>query len=157
MAGLTADLDYPMVIVTATAAGERSGCLVGFHTQCSIDPFQWAVLVSKANHTHSVTRAADVLAVHFPSEDDLDLARLFGEQTGDETDKFAQCAWTAGVGDVPLLDRIGNRVVGRVVDRFDAGGDHQFVVIDVIESSHDAPLRQLDFQQVRGFHPGHPS
>jgi len=36
----TASDDYPMYIVTAVAAdsGERSGCLVGFTTQCSINP-----------------------------------------------------------------------------------------------------------------------
>ncbi len=35
---LTAAMDYPMFVVTAAAAGEQSGCLVGFATQCSIDP-----------------------------------------------------------------------------------------------------------------------
>ncbi|HEX8931084.1 MAG TPA: flavin reductase, partial [Actinomycetota bacterium] len=31
-------LDYPMLIVTAETDGERAGCLVGFATQCSIEP-----------------------------------------------------------------------------------------------------------------------
>ena len=31
-------LDYPMLVVTAEADGERAGCLVGFATQCSIQP-----------------------------------------------------------------------------------------------------------------------
>lgn len=35
---LTAALDYPMFVVTVAAGGERAGCLVGFATQCSIDP-----------------------------------------------------------------------------------------------------------------------
>jgi len=37
---LAADLDYPMLIVTAAADGERAGCLVGFAAQCSIDPLR---------------------------------------------------------------------------------------------------------------------
>src|SRR2546430_735081 len=116
---LTSELDYPMIIVTTAAGGERSGCLVGFHTQCSIHPARWAVWISKANHTHRLALRAGVLAVHFPSAEDRDLAELFGEETGDQIDKFARCAWTEGRDGVPLLDRIGNRFVGRVRDTFD--------------------------------------
>ena len=36
---LVGGLDYPMFIATARSErGERAGCLVGFATQCSIDP-----------------------------------------------------------------------------------------------------------------------
>jgi flavin reductase (DIM6/NTAB) family NADH-FMN oxidoreductase RutF len=157
MDSLTSELDYPMVIVTTVADGERSGCLVGFHTQCSIDPLRWAVWISKANHTHGVARRASLLAVHFPSTDDADLAALFGEETGDDVDKFAECAWTEGPEGVPLLDRIPNRFVGRVRDTLDDDGDHQCFVIDASDVEHARPLRQLGFQDVRNFDAGHPA
>src|SRR3982750_801842 len=64
------ELDYPMLIVTAAAGGQRAGCLVGFATQCSIDPPRMLVCVSKANHTYRVAVDADVLAVHFLRRDD---------------------------------------------------------------------------------------
>ncbi len=32
---LVGSMDYPMFVVTVNAGGERSGCLVGFVTQCS--------------------------------------------------------------------------------------------------------------------------
>ncbi|HEV3225700.1 MAG TPA: flavin reductase family protein [Acidimicrobiales bacterium] len=154
---LTRELDYPMVIVTTAADGQRSGCLVGFHTQCSIEPTRWAVWVSKENHTYRVALNATTLAVHFPSVDDVDLARLFGESTGDEVDKFDACAWTEGRDGVPLLTRIENRIFGRVLDTVDDGCDHQCFVIEVDEMHHEHPLRQLPYQSVRGFHPGHPA
>jgi flavin reductase (DIM6/NTAB) family NADH-FMN oxidoreductase RutF len=157
MDNLTGELDYPMVIVTTSDADERSGCLVGFHTQCSIDPPRWAVWISKANHTYRVALRATTLAVHFPSEDDHDLAQLFGEQTGDEVDKFAECEWTEGPDGVPLLSRIPNRIVGNVLDTVDDGCDHQCFVIDVADVQHRHPLRQLGFQAVRGFAAGHPA
>ena len=31
-------LDTPLVVVTTAAHGERAGCVVGFHSQCSITP-----------------------------------------------------------------------------------------------------------------------
>lgn len=154
---LTSELDYPMVIVTTAAAGERSGCLVGFQTQCSIHPPRWAVWISKVNHTYDVAQRASTLAVHFPSVADMDVAELFGEATGDEVDKFARCTWTDGPGGVPLLDRIPNRIVGRIRDVVDDGGDHQLFVIDIDDVDHRHPLQPLGFQAVRGFDPGHPA
>ena len=40
---LTSALDYPMFIVTVAPDGGRAGCLVGFATQCSIDPVRFLV------------------------------------------------------------------------------------------------------------------
>src|SRR3954469_9365366 len=87
---LVSGLEYPMYVVTAAVDGERSGCLAGFVTQCSIDPPTMLVCISKANHTHAVAQAATTLVVHFLGAEDEALARLFGERTGDDIDKFAQ-------------------------------------------------------------------
>jgi flavin reductase (DIM6/NTAB) family NADH-FMN oxidoreductase RutF len=152
---IASELDGAMLIVTTAADGERSGCLVGFHTQCSINPMRWAVWISKTNHTFAVARRASRLAVHFPSEDDRDLAALFGSATGDAVDKFAQCAWTEGPGGMPLLDRIPTRFVGEHVSRFDDGGDHECFVVDVHDFEHARPLRPLCYRSVRDFHAGH--
>ena len=155
---LTSELDQPMLIVTTAADGELSGCLVGFHSQCSIDPPRWAVWISKANHTYGVARRAGTLALHFPSVDDRSLAALFGEETGDAVDKFVRCEWTSGPDGVPLLDRLPNRIVGRVRDHVDDGGDHQLFVVDIDDMERGSePLRALGFQAVRGFDPGHPA
>ena len=58
------DLDYPMFVGTPAAEGERSGCLVGLVTQTSIKPSRLIVLLSKRNHTFSVARRVDILAVN---------------------------------------------------------------------------------------------
>jgi flavin reductase (DIM6/NTAB) family NADH-FMN oxidoreductase RutF len=154
--GLGGDLDYPMLLVTTKSrAGERAGCLVGFHTQCSIDPLRWAVFLSVKNHTYRVALDADVLAMHFPSADDHDLAELFGSLTGDDIDKFARCEWTEDETGVPLLSRCPNRFVGRVLDVVDDGGDHVLFVLEPIAVTHAGPVRQLGFQAVRDLRPGH--
>jgi flavin reductase (DIM6/NTAB) family NADH-FMN oxidoreductase RutF len=151
------DLDPAMAIVTTAVGDERAGCLVGFHSQCSIEPPRYAVWLSKANHTLPVAFAADHVAVHFLSDADVDLAELFGTHTGDTYDKFARCAWTPAEGSgVPLLDRCGHRIVLRRTGVLDEGSDHVcFTGEPVLVATVDGPFTPLRLSAVAHFHPGH--
>src|SRR4051812_34244438 len=102
------EIDYPMYIVTVSAGDERAGCLIGFATQCSIDPVRFVVCLSDKNRTYRVAQGAEVIGVHLVPADGDELAELFGSQTGDEIDKFARCAWHEGPAGVPLLDDCPN-------------------------------------------------
>lgn len=51
---LMADLDPAMLIVTAFDGAARAGCLVGFSSQCSINPFRYWLALSIRNHTFGV-------------------------------------------------------------------------------------------------------
>jgi flavin reductase (DIM6/NTAB) family NADH-FMN oxidoreductase RutF len=158
---LTARIDYPMFIVTVAAEGERAGCLVGFTTQCSIDPPRYLVCLSRQNRTFRVAAAAGILAVHLLGAGQRSLAELFGTETGDETDKFLRCDWQPGPAGVPILDGVPAWFVGRVIDRFELG-DHFGVVLEVVEASADGvepdgAAAPLTFQHVRDLEPGHPA
>ncbi|MGI8810640.1 MAG: flavin reductase family protein [Acidimicrobiales bacterium] len=151
---LVGDLDYPMMIVTAAAGGERAGCLVGFATQCSIEPPRFAVWLSRKNHTFRVAQEAEVLAVHFPSSDDGTLAQLFGGETGDDTDKFARCRWREGSGQVPVLQDCARWFTGRVIEHFPTE-DHVGFLLEPLEASSGPWAGQLGFQLARHISPGH--
>src|SRR4051794_7928471 len=69
---LVSQLDYPMFIVTAAARGERAGCLVGFATQCSINPPRFLLCLSDKNRTYRVAQHAQILVVHLVPEDAAD-------------------------------------------------------------------------------------
>src|SRR3954467_2733704 len=114
------ELDYPMFIVTAAHGGERSGCLVGFATQCSIDPPRFIVCVSVNNRTFRVARDAAALAVHLVPDDADALVELFGGETGDDVDKFERCDWHEGPEGLPILDGCGSWFAGSVLERVDA-------------------------------------
>ena len=153
---LAARTDTPMVIVTAAAPdGRRSGCLVGFWAQCSIDPPRVLACISKANHTLPVASAARVLAVHWLADDDRRLAELFGGETGDEVDKFEHSTWQPGPDGVPVLDGVKGWVAGPIADRFDVG-DHVAFVLEAgtgaVSGDSDG---QLGFQAVKDLEPGH--
>jgi flavin reductase (DIM6/NTAB) family NADH-FMN oxidoreductase RutF len=153
---LTADLDYPMLVVTAADGDDRQGCLVGFASQCSISPLRFMVWISKVNRTATVAATATVLAIHFLSTADHELAQLFGEKTGDDIDKFEHCRWHTGPSGAAILDDCRRWFVGRVIDRDDTG-DHIAYLLEPVAAHVDPWEGQLGFQQVRDLEPGHPA
>ena len=154
-AALMGSLDYPVFIVTTTAAGERDGCVVGFATQTSIDPARFLACLSRANRTYRLAREATALAVHAVPRDRIDLAELFGGETGDEVDKLARCDWFRGPLGLPILKGCPSRLVGTIVSRHDLG-DHVGLLIDPIEAWYE-PGELLYFQDVKHLEPGHPA
>ena len=154
-ADLIAQLNYPMIVVTTASGGQRAGCLVGLHTQCSIEPERFAIWLSKANYTFRVALFAETFAVHMLDVSNLELATHFGGRTGDEIDKFEQCRWTEGPDGVPLLDDCANRLVARRVGLFDDGGDHVCVVLEPLKAEGAGPFEPLSSQQVRHLQAGH--
>lgn len=152
---LVGSLDPPMIIVTAAAAGRRGGCLVGFWTQCSIDPPRFLVCVSKRNATYPLAQEAAVLGVHILTRHDRGLAELFGARTADDTDKLQAVEWAPGPEGVPLLSSVAGSFVGAVMDRRDVGDHVAFLLEprDIVVRRRAAP--QLGLGDVKDMEPGH--
>lgn len=153
---LVATLDYPMFVVTTAVGQERSGCLVGFTTQCSIDPPRFAVWLSKKNRTYRVARSSGTLVVHALGDEEGELAELFGHHTGDEVDKFTRCSWRPGPGGVPVLGDCPRWFAGRVVDHWDTG-DHLAFLLEPLAGDVETDENDLGFQDVKDTDPGHPA
>lgn len=153
-----AGFDYPMFVVTTVdpGTGARAGCLVGFATQTSIEPFRFLVCLSRRNRTYRVARAATVLAVHVLDEEQQELAALFGARTGDEVDKFSRCSWRPGPEGVPLLTAARRHLVGRVLERTDLG-DHVGFLLAPVDVTAGAETEPLTFRSLPAMEPGHES
>jgi flavin reductase (DIM6/NTAB) family NADH-FMN oxidoreductase RutF len=152
-------LDGAMILVTAAGGGERGGCLVGFHTQCSIDPPRWLVCLSKENRTLRIAASARSLGVHLLAADQHELAAAFGGQTGDvvgEEAKFARFPAREGPEGAPIVAGC-DWFVGRILDRIDTG-DHISHLLEVVAagSEHAGDPRPLDFRHARDVRAGHP-
>jgi flavin reductase (DIM6/NTAB) family NADH-FMN oxidoreductase RutF len=147
-----------MFIVTARADDQVDGCLVGFATQCSIDPPRYLVCLSKVNRTYDLALRSPALVVHVlhRSPADYDRAKLFGEETGYDVDKLRRCRWDAGPQGVPVLEG-SDWFSGPVVDRHDLG-DHVGFVVDVTDGHADA-LDQpcLSYADVEELDAGNPA
>jgi flavin reductase (DIM6/NTAB) family NADH-FMN oxidoreductase RutF len=152
---LVGHLDYPMFVGTTAVGDRRSGCLVGFATQASIRPRRFLVGLSDKNYTYRVAAEADRLAVHILGKDDVELARLFGEQTGDKVDKFAQCEWRPGPGGVPVLHGVPAWFSGRILERLRLGDHVAFLIEPDSGECGDDVGDFVTYADVRDFEPGH--
>jgi flavin reductase (DIM6/NTAB) family NADH-FMN oxidoreductase RutF len=152
---VVASANEALVVVTAAGGEDRAGCLVGFHSQTSIEPRRYTVWLSKANNTYRVALVAAHLAVHFLTAADRDLAELFGALSGDDVDKFARCEWEPGPDGVPLLRRCPNRLIVARATLLDDGGDHVAVSGPPIAARAEGGFTPLRLADVRDVVPGH--
>lgn len=149
-----ARLNYPMFIVTTTGEGEMSGCLIGFATQCSVHPVRFAAFISKKNHTYGVASKSRALAIHVVPEDGMELAKLFGGETGDEVDKFEGLEWKPGPLGSPVLSGVPNWCEGPIVESLDAG-DHNCFIIEPLHGESEKEVVALSFDTAKVIDPGH--
>jgi flavin reductase (DIM6/NTAB) family NADH-FMN oxidoreductase RutF len=109
------------------------------------------------NHTFEIAAEANLLVVHALSPVNVGLARLFGEKTGDEVDKFSRCRWQPGPdGRTPVLAECPRWFAGEVVGRIDSG-DHLGLILAPIKVECRDHGPQLGFQALRDLEPGHPA
>ena len=152
-----ASLDAAMIVVTASDGVRIAGCLVGFSGQSSIDPVRYTVYLSKVNYTYRVARRSTHLMVHFLAHDQMDLARHFGELTGDDSSKFDRVRWTAAAdGSTPRLTDCHNYLWGRIEHRHYGDGDHCAFVLEPVSTRAPRRFDPLRFRDVRKLDPGHP-
>ena len=150
-------IDYPYYVVTVRSPDARmSGCLAGFVTQSSIHPPNFVVCISRVNHTFGVAQDSSALGLHLLGSDQADLARLFGEETGDEVDKFASCDWRLGSTGAPMLVDSAVSMEGHIL-RHDSAGDHEAFLVRGVRAVAGGHPGLLTYRTVPRMHPGHPA
>ena len=90
------------VITTRQPDGTPRGFTANSFTSVSLDPPLLLVCLAKTAHSADVFATAPHFAVNILAEDQKAVSGLFASRA---PDKFAQCAWTPGPADVPLIDR----------------------------------------------------
>ena len=145
-----------MLIVTTAVGPQRAGCLVGFHSQCSIEPDRYAVWLSKANHTCQLALRATHFGLHFLRHDHgtawpRSSARCVAVRS---TSSRSAPAHT-GPFDVPIIDACSDWVVARRTAFLEEGSDHICFIVEPVEASAGEPSGPLRFEDVADLTPGH--
>jgi flavin reductase (DIM6/NTAB) family NADH-FMN oxidoreductase RutF len=141
--------DHSVVVVTATADGRDDGCLVGFHSQVSIEPRRYLVALSHANATFETASRARQLAVHLLTAEAVSTASLFGEESaGAGVDKLAGCEWHRIDDGPPLLEGVAAWFVGDIVAVHPLG-DHTGFVLEPTMAGLGRAEVALHYDQVQ--------
>ncbi len=148
-------LDPTVVVVTAASGRDRDGCLVGFATQCSIHPLRLMVCLSMVNRTYGLARGARGLAVHTLGRAQRDVARLFGEATGDEVDKLGRVRWREGLTGAPVLEECATWLEGWIEGRVPLG-DHVGYVLAPVAGGRGPCEGALRLSAMSDLSAGHP-
>ena len=147
-------LEYPMFVVAVAVGDDADACLVGFTSQCSIEPPRFAVFLSKENRTYELARRAEVLVVHRLRADQHAIAEHFGGTSAhDDPAKLAGCEWEPGPAGAPVLKGC-DWFAGRIGERFDAG-DHVAFVLEPFAGECDE-TDQLGSQEAFDIEAGRP-
>jgi flavin reductase (DIM6/NTAB) family NADH-FMN oxidoreductase RutF len=148
-------LDYPLFVVSAAADHDVAACLIGFATQCSIEPARFQICLSKSNRTYEVAKHAETVVVHRIRRDQEALAEHFGGTSAkDDPDKLADWPWTPGPGGAPIIDDC-DWFAGRVLDRFDTGDHVAFVLAPYGGRCREG--EQLGYQEASDIDAGQPA
>lgn len=154
---LVARLDPSLVVVTARHGDARDGCVVGFHSQVSIQPRRYGVWLSVANRTYRVARHAEALAVHVLGANDHRLAEQFGGRTGDEVDPFVGVDIADGPHGTVLVADLPTRFVGRIEQQVETGGDHVLFALEPVDVALGPDAPTLPLSAASDIHAGHPA
>jgi flavin reductase (DIM6/NTAB) family NADH-FMN oxidoreductase RutF len=129
-----------LYVVTSVKDGEAAGCTVVWVSRVSFSPPLLAVTLSPARHTCQAIEASRVFCINVLSENQQDLARRFGFNTGPESRKFENLAFHEGEGGVPVLDSVAAHFVCKVSQIYSVG-DHKLIIGEVAEASLDSAER----------------
>lgn len=89
------------VVTTRQPDGTPRGFTANSFTSVSLDPPLLLVCLAKTAHSAETFANAPHFAVNILAEDQKAVSGLFASRT---PDKFAQCAWTPGPADMPLIE-----------------------------------------------------
>ncbi|MDO9695053.1 MAG: flavin reductase family protein [Candidatus Latescibacteria bacterium] len=142
-------LPSPVVIVGAAAGPLRGGLTAAWVTRVSTAPPLLAVAVSPLRHTHGLLRDEGEFTVSVLREGQVEVARLFGLQSGRDLDKWERTPAVLLGGGVPALRDCAARLLCRLVARHPAG-DHDLLVGEVLVSEvvgggPALPMRGTDY------------
>lgn len=119
------------IVTTRQADGTPRGFTANSFTSVSLDPPLLLVCLAKTAHSCESFMRAGHFAVNVLADDQKAVSGLFA---GRAPDKFDQCRWTPGSGEVPLIDgALAQFACSR--ERLVDAGDHVVLIGRVIAAS----------------------
>jgi flavin reductase (DIM6/NTAB) family NADH-FMN oxidoreductase RutF len=120
------------VYVITTRVGDRlNGMTAAWVSQVSLSPLLLMVSIAPARYSHELIQKSGIFAVNVLTQEQVDLGKRFGYQSGRRVDKFAGLDYTTAVTGAPILPQAHAYLDCKLVNTFPAG-DHTLFVGEVV-------------------------
>uniref|UniRef100_A0A7V4G8C3 Flavin reductase n=1 Tax=Desulfobacca acetoxidans TaxID=60893 RepID=A0A7V4G8C3_9BACT len=130
------------VYVITTRLGPRvNGMTAAWVSQVSLRPLLLMVSIAPARYSHDLIKESGIFAVNVLTQDQVDLGKRFGYQSGRRVDKFAGLDYITAVTGAPILPQALAYFDLKVEEIFPAG-DHSLFVGEVLEAKIQHPDSQ---------------
>lgn len=127
-------------VVTSAHRRALAGCTCVWVSRAAFTPTLMSVCLAPTRHTFEMIKAGGRFCINVLGENDFDLARSFGFNTGYEVDKFADVAWHKGKSGSPVLDTAVAYIDCKLETIVEAG-DHRIVLGEVIDAGMQSTER----------------
>jgi flavin reductase (DIM6/NTAB) family NADH-FMN oxidoreductase RutF/DNA-binding MarR family transcriptional regulator len=129
------------VITTLDAEGNPVGVTASSFNSVSMDPILVLWSIDKGAHSLSAFENAENFAVNVLGKDQVSTSNNFASRG---EDKFANAAYSAGLGGSPILDEYAAQFECKTWATYD-GGDHLILVGEVINYRYNDSVEPLVF------------
>ena len=144
-------LSYGLFVLTACQDGKDNGCIINTAIQAASEPNTITIAVNKANHTHDMVLATGKFTVSTISQDDdFDLFKHFGFQSGRDVDKFADFTdCVRGSNQLYYITRGTNAYISCEVRQTVDLGSHTLFICSITDMDvlSDVPSVTYDYYQ----------
>jgi flavin reductase (DIM6/NTAB) family NADH-FMN oxidoreductase RutF/rubredoxin len=141
---------YGLYIVASVMDGKINGQTANAVFQLTAVPPQIAVCINKRNLTHEYLTASNRLTISILSQDQGDIVRKFGYQSGRNVDKFADVKYILGKNGCPILaDCLGYLEATVLPDKIIDVGTHTMFVAQITSGRRVAARKALTYHFYR--------
>jgi len=130
------------VYVVTTRLGDRvNGMTAAWVSQVSLSPLLLMVSIAPARFSHDLIMESGIFAINVLTEEQIDLGKRFGYQSGRQVDKFTGLTYITAATGAPILPQAYAYFDMQLAETFPAG-DHTLFVGKVLEAKILHPKAQ---------------
>jgi flavin reductase (DIM6/NTAB) family NADH-FMN oxidoreductase RutF len=126
-------LTLGVYVVGVAGDGHADAFTAAWVMQASFDPLLLALSINREHASYPLLHAGGGFVVNVLKQEQLDLARTLGTQSGRARDKLARVRWRPGRGGAPILEEALGYFDCRLESSMPAG-DHDLVLGRVLEA-----------------------
>jgi flavin reductase (DIM6/NTAB) family NADH-FMN oxidoreductase RutF len=136
-------LSSGVYVVTSKYENTLNGCTVVWAAQLSFTPLLITVAIAKVRYTHELIAKSKTFALNILGQNQLQIAKHFGFQSGRKVDKFANIGYELKTTGAPVLRDAIAYLDCNLWASYE-GGDHTIFVGEVVDGNISSEIDQLD-------------